>query len=31
VFAAGAGPRARPIDQAPAFAQRPLRATSIDP
>ena len=31
VFAAGSGPRACLIDQAPALGQRPLRGASIDP
>ena|SRR5215469_1061018 len=31
VFAAGPGPRACLIDQAPALGQRPLRGASIDP
>ena len=31
MFAAGSGPRACLIDQAPALGQRPLRGASIDP
>src|SRR6516164_10036663 len=31
VFTTRPGPRARPIDESPAFTERPLRAASIDP